>query len=139
MNILFFLTPKKEIAYLPADDTLRQALEKIKYHGYTAVPILNDKGQYIGTLTEGDILWAMEEECHWNLQKAEEILIQDIRRRRDNHVISIDTDMDDLVDMIKDQNFVPVVDDNQSFIGIVTRKDVIGFYYDEHKKAEEQE
>lgn len=124
---------------LPLEDTLRQALETIKYHGYSAVPILNDKGQYIGTLTEGDILWAMEEQCHWNLQEAEKLMLKDIRRRRDNQAVSIDTDMDDLVEIIKDQNFVPVVDDQKSFIGIVTRKDVIEFYYNEHKNIKEQE
>ena len=35
MNILFFLTPKKEVAYVENDDTLRQVLEKIEYHKYT--------------------------------------------------------------------------------------------------------
>ena len=31
MNILFFLTPKSEVAYIPADESLRQAFEKLKY------------------------------------------------------------------------------------------------------------
>ena len=29
MNILFFLTPKCEVAYIYEDETLRQALEKM--------------------------------------------------------------------------------------------------------------
>ena len=33
--------------------------------------------------------------------------------------------MDELVNKITNQNFVPVVDDNNVFIGIITRKDVI--------------
>ena len=33
--------------------------------------------------------------------------------------------MEDLFDKVTNQNFVPVVDDNQVFIGIVTRKDVL--------------
>ena len=41
MNILFFLTPKSEVAYIPADESLRQAFEKLKYHGYSAVPMVN--------------------------------------------------------------------------------------------------
>ncbi len=58
MNILFFLTPKSEVAYIYDDDTLRQALEKMEYHRYTAVPIIDHKdGTYIGTITEGDLLW----------------------------------------------------------------------------------
>ena len=42
MNILFFLTPKNEVAYVENDDTLRQVLEKIEYHKYTAIPMLNE-------------------------------------------------------------------------------------------------
>ena len=40
MNILFFLTPKSEVAYINDDDTLRQALEKMEHHKYAAVPII---------------------------------------------------------------------------------------------------
>lgn len=139
MNILFFLTPKKEVACLPAHDTLRQAMEKMKYHGYTAVPLLTKEGKYAGTITEGDILRAMESLCHWDIFKAEKIHITDIPKKRDNKAINISTDMDDLVDVIADQNFVPVIDDQKKFIGIITRKDVIRFYYDEYKKNEEKE
>lgn len=139
MNILFFLTPKKDVAYIPAEDTLRQALEKMKYHGYTAVPMLSKEGKYVGTITEGDILWAMQEQCGWNLQAAEKIKIQDVHRRRDNQAVSIDTDIDDLVDVIKDQNFVPVSDDQKNFIGIITRKDVIEYYYNEYQKADQKD
>ena len=49
MNILFFLTPKSEVAYVREDDTLRQAVEKMEYHGYAAVPLLSVDGRDIGT------------------------------------------------------------------------------------------
>ncbi len=139
MNILFFLTPKKEVAYIPAEDTLRQTLEKMKYHGYTAVPMLTKEGKYAGTITEGDILWTMQEQCGWDLQIAEKVRIQDVHRRRDYQEVSINTDIDDLVDVIKDQNFVPVSDDQKNFIGIITRKDVIEFYYNEYQKLDRKE
>ena len=41
MNILFFLTPKSEVAYINEDDTLRQALEKMEHHRYSAIPIIS--------------------------------------------------------------------------------------------------
>ena len=44
MNILFFLTPKSELSYIYDDDSLRQALEKMEYHRYTAIPVINRKG-----------------------------------------------------------------------------------------------
>lgn len=139
MNILFFLTPKENVSYLPEDYTLRQALEKMKYHGYSAVPVLTSDGRYVGTVTEGDLLWAMMDEARFDLEKAELIFLRDMERRRDNRPVTVNTDMDDLVDVIKDQNFVPVIDDKQRFIGIVTRKDVIEFYYREYQKAEQKE
>ena len=40
MNILFFLTPKSEVAYISEEDTLRQALEKMEHHKYSAIPII---------------------------------------------------------------------------------------------------
>ena len=57
MNILFFLTPKEEVAHVEEDDTLRQVVEKLEYHGYSAIPLLALDGKYIGTITEGDLLW----------------------------------------------------------------------------------
>lgn len=60
MNILFFLTPKSEVAYVEETDTLRQALEKMEHHGYAAVPLLSTEGKYLGTLTDGDVLWGLK-------------------------------------------------------------------------------
>ena len=136
MNILFFLTPKEDVSYLPEDYTLRQALEKMKYHGYSAGPILTGDGKYVGTVTEGDLLWAMTDDAGFDLEKAELIFLKDMKRRRDNRPVTINTDMDDLVDVIKDQNFVPVIDDNKIFIGIIRRKDIIAYCYDRCKEAE---
>ena len=82
MNILFFLTPKSEVAYIPADESLRQAFEKLKYHGYSAVPTLTDDGKYAGTITEGDVLRAMESMCHWNISEAEKVKLMDVKRKR---------------------------------------------------------
>ena len=78
MNILFFITPKSETAYLYDDCSLRQAIEKIEYHKYTAVPVLNKKGCYVGTLTEGDLLRIIKERY---LLDDEGIFIGIIRRR----------------------------------------------------------
>ena len=58
-NILFFLTPKAMCVYLHDDFTIRQALEKMEASAYAALPILNRRGEYRGTLTEGDLLWAL--------------------------------------------------------------------------------
>ena len=126
-NILFFLTPKALCAYLYDDYTVRQALEKMEVAGYSALPILTRDGEYRGTLTEGDVLWAMKNMCDLNLRLAERVRIMDISRRKDNIPVPVSTTMHELVERARNQNFVPVVDDKNTFIGIVTRSSIIKY------------
>ena len=126
-NILFFLTPKAMCAYLYEDYTVRQALEKMEVAGYAALPILTRDGEYRGTLTEGDVLWAMKNLCGMNLKQAEKVHIMDISRRRDNLPVPVNTPMHVLVERAQIQNFVPVVDDKDTFIGIITRSAIIKY------------
>ena len=135
MNILFFLTPKSEVAYIH-DESLRQVLEKMEYHKYSAVPIISRQGTYVGTITEGDLLWYIKNQLDLNLQEARRILITNVPRRSDNTPVSIDSNMEDLLDKAMKQNFVPVLDDKKSFIGIVTRKDIMKYFADKMKKTE---
>ena len=75
MNVLFFLTPKSEVAYIYEDFTIRQTLEKMEYHRYSSIPILTKDGKYVGTITEGDLLWTLKD-----LIQKKEISIEDIER-----------------------------------------------------------
>ncbi len=127
MNILFFLTPKAEVAQVVETDSLRQVIEGMEYHGYTAVPLLSNEGRYIGTITEGDLLWYMKHKDFPNEKELESIKIIEIPRRRDNQVVRVNEKVEDLFDKVVNQNFVPVEDDEGSFIGIVTRKDVLAY------------
>ena len=129
MNILFFLTPKNEVAYIQEDSTLRQALEKMEYHRYTAIPILDREGKYIGTLTEGDLLREIKSEYDLNLHEAEDIPILKVPRRWKMEPVNIECDIEDLIQMAMRQNFVPVVDDQGVFIGIITRRAVIQYAF----------
>ncbi|MDD5864627.1 MAG: CBS domain-containing protein [Firmicutes bacterium] len=126
-NILFFLTPKAMCAYLYDDYTIRQALEKMEAAGYAAIPILNRRGEYRGTLTEGDLLWAMKNMCYMDMRQAEARRVMEISRRKDNVPVRVTTSMHELVERASNQNFVPVVDDKDAFIGLITRKAIIRY------------
>ena len=130
-NILFFLTPKALCAFVYDDYSIRQALEKMESAGYTALPILNKNGEYRGSITEGDLLWALKNMCYLDMRQAEARKIMEIKRRKDNIPVRVTTTMQDLVQRASTQNFVPVVDDKDAFIGIVTRSAIIK-YCSEH-------
>ena len=136
MNILFFLTPKNEVAYVENDDTLRQVLEKIEYYKYSAMPVIDRSGHYVGTITEGDLLTKIKEEYTLNIRDAENIPLKTIRRRMDYQPVRAHAVMEDLIDKAINQNFVPVVDDNNIFVGIVTRRAIIQYLFNKEKHNE---
>lgn len=134
MNILFFLTPKINVSYINDDETLAEAMEKMEKTKYSSVPIINQNGIYIGTITEGDILWALKNDFNLNLRTTQEIPISEVKRRMDNSPVSVNANIEDLITKAMNQNFVPVIDDERTFIGIVTRKDILHFCYEKIRK-----
>lgn len=132
MNILFFLTPKNDVAYVYSDFTVRQTLEKMEYHQYAAVPMIDYEGKYVGTITEGDLLWKVKKEYDLDIHSMEDICILDIARRLDYKPVYANSKMEDLVLKSMHQNFVPVIDDNQIFIGIIRRRDILQFFYKQY-------
>ncbi|WPC39305.1 CBS domain-containing protein [Clostridium sp. JS66] len=136
MNIAFFLTPKNEVVCENINSTMRQALERMEYHRYTAIPILDDGGRYIGTLTEGDLLWKLKNTKNLDFKDTNKIKVNDIPRRMINKPVHIDSNIEDLFYTSVNQNFVPVVDDNEIFIGIIKRSDIINYCYKNFLKTE---
>ena len=126
MNITFFLIPKIKVEFLLENFSLRQSIEKMEYHIYSVVPVLSKDGKYLYSLSEGDILYAMTKN-KLKFEDLTKIHLESIERDRDVKPVSINYSMDDLVKLIVDQNFVPVVDDRGVFIGIITRKAVINY------------
>lgn len=136
MNIASFLIPKSDVACLYEDFTLRQSLEKIRYHGYAAIPVLTNDDKYICTISEGDFLWYLienednEKELHKvSMKSIENMSIKDIIREDKNPPVRITSTIEELLTRSINQNFIPVIDDRDYFIGIITRKDIIKHFY----------
>lgn len=127
MNIAFFLLPKKEVVCLKPLSTMRQALERMEFHRYTAVPVIGEDGRYEGTITEGDLLWKIKNTSDFTFKRSEQILLRDIPRHVQNKPVNINAEMEDLISLTIFQNFVPVIDDSQIFIGIIRRREIIQY------------
>lgn len=134
MNIAFFLTPKNEVVCESIESTMRQVIEKMEHHGYTAIPLIDKYGKYVGTLTEGDLLWKLKNTMNLNFRNTETVKVKDIPRRVKHKSVTISEDIESLINLAVNQNFVPVVDDEGIFIGIIKRSDIINYCYKELKK-----
>ncbi len=131
MNIAFFLIPKNNVAYLTMGDSMRQGLEKIRRYGYTAMPVIKKTGEYAGFISEGDFLKSLFNIGTINLYELEDITIDDAVQK-ENFSVRITATMEDLLSAILDHNFVPVVDDRDMFMGIVTRRAIIKYFAEKH-------
>lgn len=134
MNILFFLTPKSEVAYLYNDYTIGKALQVFQTYRYSAIPMIDRDGRYLGTITEGDFLWGMYENNEITPENLHSKKVGELSLRIHHKAVSCSARMEDMMAIAKDQNFVPVVDDNHVFIGIVTRKEILKYCYKEIEK-----
>ncbi|MBQ4140550.1 MAG: CBS domain-containing protein [Clostridia bacterium] len=134
MNVAFFLTPKSSVAYLELDDTFRQGLEKMRHHGYTAIPVLDENGGYAGTLSEGDLLWSLVDVGGASMYECEKLHIADILNPDRNPPVRITAKAEEILEQLLSHNFVPVIDDGGAFIGIVTRQRVLGYFKQKQNK-----
>ena len=133
MNIAFFLTPKNEVICENLEATMRQVMERMEHHGYTAIPIIDKSGRYVSTITEGDLLWKLKNTPELNFKNTESVKVKDIKTRRTHKSVSINANIESLISLAVNQNFVPVVDDEGIFIGIIKRSVIIEFCYKEIK------
>ncbi len=127
MNILRFLIPKSEIQFAYEDFSVRQTVEKMAYHRYSVFPCIDRDGKYVRSISEGDILYHIRNKNVASFVEFEDIPLSDVPTARDYLSVNANATMDDLIHMIVNQNYVPVVDDKGIFIGIVTRKAVLGY------------
>ena len=139
MNIFNFLTPKSEVKYLLENETVHEAADKFLSHGYTAVPVISRDGEYLETLTEGDILrYILAEMYDGGTAHMDTDIVISLPVRKDIRAVHVNEDIYNLIELCKTQNFVPVVDDREIFIGIVTRKDLICFVDGKYKQLQEE-
>ena len=125
MNVIMLLKPKETVKYIFENNTLRQGWEKMKANGYTAIPVISEDGKYVGTVSEGDFLYYIVDRNTQGMKQQEKFYVRDIIRKDFNPAVKIDVQMDELLNRAMHQNFVPVTDDRGTFIGIVTRQDII--------------
>ncbi|WNR46977.1 CBS domain-containing protein [Paenibacillus roseipurpureus] len=130
MEIKSFLLPKEKVSYLTTSASMQEAIERLEACHYTAIPMIDEKGKYVGTLSEGDLLWKLKYTPDLTFVNMNEIAVTDIRTRIYNECVAINAHMEDMLALAADQNFVPVVDNerDRQFLGIIRRKDIIAYY-----------
>ena len=62
-TILEFLTPKSATLYVNHELTIRQIVETFDVHKFSVVPLIDEDGKFISTISEGDVLRFIKNHC----------------------------------------------------------------------------
>ena len=138
MNIMRFVVPKSLVEYVTVDNTVRQAIEKMRYHRYVAIPVIDGEGKYVGTLRNDDILAYFLDSGSFDSRFAEKDKVAEIIDKNYSPPVYHDASLHDLIEKAREHNFVPVVDDRGCFVGIILRRDILNFLFNYYCKNEEK-
>lgn len=127
LNVFELLTPKSSVSFILDNFTVRQAVEKMLFHKFTVIPILNSEGEYVGSISEGDLLRFIVAQDGIDKEECESILIKDIDKYRSYKSVKVDASFDEIYEASLIQNFIPIVDDRNVFIGLIRRKEVVSY------------
>jgi CBS domain-containing protein len=127
MDIIAFMKPKAEVIYMCEDETVREAIEIMRKHRFTSIPVLSNEGKYVGTITEGDLLYTLDKMGREEIKK---IKVSNIKRHRDYDAVNINETMLVLLSRASNENFAPIIDDTNLFLGIVTRKKILDYFFE---------
>ncbi len=138
MNILRLMIPKSSVEYIDSGSTVRQALEKMRFHHYAAIPVLDEDGAYVGTLRNDDLFKYFLDNGNFDFRAAERDNVMKILDTGYSKALYHNASVSELIENVKEHNFVPIVDDRGCFIGIVLRRDVLNFLLEYYDSKEEK-
>lgn len=131
MNITSFLKPFYDTTVVYDNQSLGDALITMTKHRYTSIPVITKDQKYVGTLTEGDILhFVINNVDCLNSDNLSKYLVAEVKRHRDYEPVSVSATMPMLLSKASNENFVPVIDQNDIFVGIITRKTLLDYFFE---------
>lgn len=118
-----FLTPAENLAVLIDTHNADHATLLLSQMTYTRVPVVTDEKEFVGTIGLRDILaYQMEQGLSQEVMSDTDIVHM---TKKDVAVVSPDYTLTDVLHKLVDESFLPVVDKERIFQGIITRKSIL--------------
>ena len=114
---------------IPADNvidqhTLSTGLLILTQSNYTMIPVLSAESKLMGVISMSMIIKAVMTVDAIEMERLDELKVRDVMLSQPVRVQS-NCHLADVLNYLIDQNFVCVVDEDNRFLGIITRKNVL--------------
>ncbi len=128
MRVSSFLTPKADVIWIAQRATMRTAFESLEESGFAALPVLDEEGRYVGTLTASDLLRKLLRTPGMQLEAMARTRVSEVSMSARCRPVDIVAEVEELYEEAFVQNFVPVVDSRGIFVGIVRRSAILRYW-----------
>ena len=118
-----FLTPAENLAVLIDSHNADHAILLLSQMTYTRVPVVTDEKEFVGTIGLRDILAYQMEQGLSQESMADTDIVH--MTKKDVAVVAPDYTLTDVLHKLVDESFLPVVDEDGIFQGIITRKSIL--------------
>ena len=117
-----FLTPADKLAVIIDSHNMDHAKLLLSHMSFSRVPVVTEDNRFVGTIGLNEIIQYQAEN-----ELSDEELYQDISLIANRDVASVKENYE-LADILRkriDESFLPVLGENDEFLGIITRKAIL--------------
>ncbi|MGX7243447.1 cyclic-di-AMP-binding protein CbpB [Enterococcus quebecensis] len=119
-----FLIPAENVANVMCLNPLSHALLVLSQVKYSKIPVLDKGDRFVGLISLSDVVDKMFDITSVDFEKLKDFTVADVMEVN-VPVIGEKWELEDVLHLLVDASFLPVVDDNQRFKGIITRKELL--------------
>lgn len=119
-----FLIPDDKVAHVMDINPLNHALLVLTKVKYTRIPVLNKEGEIVGLVGLSEIVNAMFDLTEIDPDNLTDLLVKDVMET-EIKTITKPYDIEYILHLLVDNSFIPLVDEENRFAGIVTRKEIL--------------
>lgn len=123
-NRKHFMIPGDMVASVSADNSLRHAFLLLTKVRYAKIPVLDNDDHFLGLLSLAMITEPMLGLDDVSLAPLDQLCVKDVMQT-DVVTVADPYDVENILHLLIDNPFLPVVQDDGVFTGIVTRREVM--------------
>lgn len=123
-KMLDFMIPADNVANVIDQHTLSTGLLILTQSNYTMIPVLSAESKLMGVISMSMIIKAVMTVDAIEMERLNELKVRDVMLCQPVRV-QANCNLAEVLNYLIDQNFVCVVDGDNRFLGIITRKNVM--------------
>ncbi len=118
------MIPAENVANVMVGNPLEHALLVLSKVGYSKIPVLDKGDRFIGLLSLNDVVNKMMDLNGIDTKNLSKYTVADVMDTEID-VVKENCDLEDIMHLLVDAAFIPVLDDDGIFKGIVTRREIL--------------